>query len=373
MDNEIQSHEDNETWVLEPRPKGRIVLKNRWVYGIKYKSGGSVDRFKARLVIKGFLQKHGIEYTDIFAPVVCMEILRLLLALAAVMAWEVEQMDVKTAFLHGYLDEEIYMEQLVGYVQPGKEHHVCGLRKSLYGLKQAPRVWYYTFYEVMIAERFIRLVKDHCVFIKTRSSKIYIVSVYMDGLLVIGTKPSVAEIKEILKHRFQMTDIGGVSNILGWHIERRRNERIIFVHQEKYATKVLDRFGLAQCRPVRPPEETSQKLSESDCPTTDADKPEMGKFPYREAVCSFMYLMMGTRSDLANFVRQVSRYLHNPGPHHWNYVVRGLKLRDVPVRKLANFVAEVTSKAGDAFNNGGRVCGSGLYSARSAIPQASDA
>ncbi|GMF20302.1 unnamed protein product [Phytophthora fragariaefolia] len=90
MDSEIQSHEDNETWVLVPRPKGRNVLKNRWVYVIKYKSDGSVDRFKARLVIKGFLQKYGIGYTEIIAPVVPMEILRLLLALAAAMDWEVE-------------------------------------------------------------------------------------------------------------------------------------------------------------------------------------------------------------------------------------------------------------------------------------------
>ncbi|GMF42807.1 unnamed protein product [Phytophthora fragariaefolia] len=138
VDSEIQSHEDNETWVLVLRPKGLNVLKNGWVYVIKYKSDGSVDRFKARLVIKGFLQKYGIDYTEIF--VVRMEILRLLLALAAAMDWEVEQLDVKTAFLNAYLDEEIYMEQPVGYVQRGKEDHVCVLRKSLYGLKQAPRV-----------------------------------------------------------------------------------------------------------------------------------------------------------------------------------------------------------------------------------------
>ncbi|KAE9267856.1 hypothetical protein PR003_g31640 [Phytophthora rubi] len=135
--------------------------------------------------------------------------------------------------------------------------------------------------------------------------------------------------KDILKRRFQMTDLGGVSYLLGWHIERRRSERIIFVHQEKYTTKVLDRISLDQCRPVRSSEETSQKLSESDCPQTDAEKQEMEKFPYREAVGSFMYLIVGTRPDLANFVRQVSRYLQNPGPHHWNYVVRGLKYLNV--------------------------------------------
>ncbi|GMF51167.1 unnamed protein product [Phytophthora fragariaefolia] len=159
-------------------------------------------------------RKYGIDYTEIFASVVRMEIIRLLLALAAAMDWEVEQMDVKSAFLNGYLDEEIYMEQPVGYVQRGKECHVCVLRKSLYGLKQAPRVWYYTFYEVMIAEKLIRLVKGHCVFVKTRGGEICIVVVDVNNLLVIGTKPFVAEIKEILKRRFQMTDLVRVSYLL---------------------------------------------------------------------------------------------------------------------------------------------------------------
>ncbi|KAE8994381.1 hypothetical protein PR001_g20411 [Phytophthora rubi] len=119
------------------------------------------------------------------------------------------------------------------------------------------------------------------------------IGVYVDDLLVIDSKIFVSEMKEVLKRRFQMIDLGGVSSLLGWHIERRRSEHVIFVHQEKYATKVLNRFGLAQCRPVRSREETSQTLSESDCPQTDAEKQDIEKFPYREAVGSFMYLMIG--------------------------------------------------------------------------------
>ncbi|KAE9314778.1 hypothetical protein PF008_g19412 [Phytophthora fragariae] len=111
----------------------------------------------------------------------------------------------------------------------------------------------------MMAEGFVRLIKDHCVFIQTRGKEICIISVYVDDLLVIGSKAFVSEMKDILKRRFQMTDLGGVSYLLGWHIERSRSERIIFVHQEKYATKVLDRFGLAQCRPVRSPEKNLAK------------------------------------------------------------------------------------------------------------------
>jgi len=154
MDSGYDSLMDNDTWVLVDRPRGRNVLKNRWVYVVKYKADGSVDRFKARLVIKGFLQKYGIAYTEIFAPVVRMEVLRLLLAIAAAMDWDIEQMDVKTAFLNGYLDEEIFMEQPEGYAVQGQETKVCRLKKSLYGLKQAPRVWYYTLYAFMMEQGF---------------------------------------------------------------------------------------------------------------------------------------------------------------------------------------------------------------------------
>jgi hypothetical protein len=121
--------------------KGGKAMKNRWVYVIKRKVDGSIDRSKARLVIRGFLQRYGIDYNEIFSPVVCMEVLRLLLAIAAALDWEIEQIDVKIAFLNGYLREVIYMEQTVGYVMKGQEHFVCKLENSLHGLEQAPRVW----------------------------------------------------------------------------------------------------------------------------------------------------------------------------------------------------------------------------------------
>jgi len=115
MDSEYKSLMENKTWTLVSLPKGRKALKNRWVYVIKRGSDGSIERFKARLVIKGFLQRFGIDYNEIFSPVVRMEVLRILLAIGAALDWEIEQMDVKTAFLNGYLDEEIYMEQPEGY------------------------------------------------------------------------------------------------------------------------------------------------------------------------------------------------------------------------------------------------------------------
>jgi hypothetical protein len=255
-----------------------------------------------------------------------MEVLRLLLTIAAALDWEIEQMDVKTAFLNGYLSEVIYMEQPVGYVKRGQEHLVCKLEKSLYGLKQAPRVWYYTFQEFMIECGFRRLVKDYCVFIRTTQDGTCVVSVYVDDLMImVSPLRLVRGFKEQLKTRFQMSDMGPVKYLLGWHIERDRNRRNIFLHQEQYCIKVLKSFNMQDSRPVGSPQEPGQQLSEAQMPTSAEDIKEMEDIPYREAVGSFMYLMMGTRPDLAGLVRQVSRYLKNPGMAHWRAVLRGLK------------------------------------------------
>jgi hypothetical protein len=193
-----------------------------------------VGRFKARLVIKGFLQRHGIDYNEIFAPVLRMEVLRLLLTIAAMLDFEIRQMDVKTAFLKGFLDEEIYMEQPEGFVVPGKEHLVCKLKKSLYGLEQAPRVWYQTLVAFLECIKFRRLIKDRCVFAGSLHSQTCYIAVYADDLLIIApTRSLVSEINSAVKQRFNMTYLGEVKYLLGWSIERDCKARTIFIHQEK--------------------------------------------------------------------------------------------------------------------------------------------
>lgn len=142
MDQEIDAIRRNETWELVQLPESRKTLGVKWVYRTKLKQNGEVEKYKARLVVKGYKQKYGVDYEEIFAPVTRLETVRLLLALAAQNDWKVHQMDVKSAFLNGYLEEEIYVEQPPGYVKIGEENKVCRLKKTLYGLKQAPRVWY---------------------------------------------------------------------------------------------------------------------------------------------------------------------------------------------------------------------------------------
>jgi ATP-binding cassette subfamily B (MDR/TAP) protein 1 len=175
MQEEMDSLYKNHTYELVKLPKGKKVLKNKWVYRIKQEEHTSHPRYKARLVVKGFSQRKGIDFGKIFSPVVKMTSIRMILGMAASLNLEVEQMDVKTAFLHGELEEEIYIEQPEGFLVKGKEDYVCKLKKSLYGLKQAPRQWYMKFEFVMGEQGYKRCSSDHCVFIKRFSGDDYII------------------------------------------------------------------------------------------------------------------------------------------------------------------------------------------------------
>jgi len=154
---EMNSLQENKTWELVNLPKDRKALQNKWVYKIKHEGNENKERYKARLVVKGFAQKEGIDFTEIFSPVVKMSPIRVILGLVATLDLECEQLDVKTAFLHGELEEELYMEQPEGFIEKGKEGLVCRLKKSLYGLKQAPRQWYKKFDSFMLEHGFQRL------------------------------------------------------------------------------------------------------------------------------------------------------------------------------------------------------------------------
>ncbi|POM69092.1 Gag-pol Polyprotein [Phytophthora palmivora] len=306
---------DNGTWVLVPRPKGRKILRSRWVFVVKYTGTGEIDRFKARLVVKGFVQEY-----EIFSPVIRMEVLRLLLTIAALLDLEIDQMDVKTAFLTGFLEEEIYMAQPEGFTTPGQEDLVCKLIKSLYGMKQAPRVWYQTLSDFLVKLNFSKLIKGSCVFIRTIDGVTCYIAVYVDDLLIIApTRALVSELKSALKKRFSMTDLGEVKYLLGWSIQRDRKNRTIFVHQHKYVTKVIDRFSDYIPYPITTPAGQNVKPSLSSQPATEAEKDAMKSYPYREAVGSTSW------PDMAFYMREVSPFLANPGMEHWNAVVRGLK------------------------------------------------
>ena len=232
---------------------------------------------------------------------------------------EVEQLDVKTAFLHGDLEEEIYMEQPEGFKARGKEDLVCRLRKSLYGLKQTPRQWYKKFDAFMEVNGYSKTTSDHCAFVKKFSdSDFVILLLYVDDMLIVGHDAAkIKKLKRELSKSFAMKDLGPAKKILGMKIIRDRKKKELWLSQERYIEKVLEIFIMSMAKPVVSPLAGHFKLSSKQCPTSENGKQEMKNVPHTSAVGSLMYAMTCTRSDIANGVSVVNRFLSNPGKEHW--------------------------------------------------------
>ncbi|KAK8557125.1 hypothetical protein V6N13_035229 [Hibiscus sabdariffa] len=226
---EIESIMQNHTWELVDLPPGIKPLSSKWIFKQKMKADRSIDKYKARLVIKGYRQKEGLDYFDTYSPVSRKTSIRMILAIAALRNLEVHQMDVKTAFLNGELDEEIYMEQPEGHVIPGQERKVCRLVKSLYGLKQAPKQWHEKFDNVMMTNGFKINECDKCVYVKTTDIGYVILCLYVDDIIIVGrNNEMVMRTKNMLNSRFDMKDMGLADTILGIQ-SKRSPEEILFV------------------------------------------------------------------------------------------------------------------------------------------------
>ncbi|KAL0404121.1 UNVERIFIED_CONTAM: Retrovirus-related Pol polyprotein from transposon TNT 1-94 [Sesamum radiatum] len=304
MQQELESLHKNQTYELVELPKGKKALKNKWVFKLKKDASGRVVNHKARLVVKGFQQKKGIDFDEIFAPVVKMTSIRVILGLAASMNLELEQMDVKTAFLHGDLDEEIYMQQPEG-CEVSNKNLVCKLSKSLYGLKQAPRQWNKKFDSCMKRHGYKKTTADDCVYFKKFPDGTFIaLLLYVDDMLIVGKDVmKVNQLKEELSKSFEMKDLGKAQQILGMQITRDR---------KNVSVPLANHF----------------KLSKRTCPTSKEEIGEMSGVPYSSAVGSLMYAMVCTRPDIAHAVGTVSRFLTNPGKEHWEavkWILRYLK------------------------------------------------
>jgi hypothetical protein len=202
-------------------PTGRKPIGSKWVFKKKMNAEGKVEKYKARLVAKGYSQVEGIDFGEIFSPVAKLTSIRLLLSVAAAFDFEIEQMDVKTTFLHGDLEEEIFMKQPEGYAVKGKKELVCRLKKSLYGLKQSPRMWYQKFDTYMLGLGFTRIKEDHCVYSKLNGDHLIYLVLYVDDMLLIGNnKEIIQDVKTQLSSKFDMKDLGASNFILGMEIKR---------------------------------------------------------------------------------------------------------------------------------------------------------
>ncbi|CAI7752150.1 unnamed protein product [Closterium sp. NIES-53] len=245
MESELKSIEENGTWELVELPEGRKAITSKWLFKIKSDADGKIERYKSRLVAKGYQQKEKVDYKELFAPVVKPTTLRTLPAGAAIKGWVVKQMDVTTAFLNGILEEEIFMAQREGF--DDGSGRVLKLKKALYGLKQAPRQWYLKLRGVLEEIGFTPSTVDHSLFMLGEGEQRSFMVVYVDDILILS--PSSDLVKEVmlkLQDKFKCKALGEVSFYLGLHIERDVEKRCMRVHQRKYLEALAANFGQSE-------------------------------------------------------------------------------------------------------------------------------
>ena len=326
MKSEMKSMYDNQVWDLVDIPNGSRAIGCKWVFKIKIDKDGKIDVYKARLVAKGYRQIHGIDYDESFSPVAMFKSIRILLSIAAYYDYEIWQMDVKTAFLNGYLEEDVYMTQPEGFVDPRNANKVCKLKRAIYGLKQASRSWNLRFHETVKEFGFIRNEEESCVYKKTSGSAIVFLVLYVDDILLIGNDiPMLESVKTWLGKCFSMKDLGEATYILGIKIYRDRSRKLIGLSQSNYIDKVLRRFSMQDSKRGFLPMTHGTTLSKTQCPQTQDERDRMSRIPYASAIGSIMYAMLCTRPDVACALSVTSRYQSDPGESHWTAVKNILK------------------------------------------------
>ncbi|XP_072087345.1 retrovirus-related Pol polyprotein from transposon RE1 [Arachis hypogaea] len=313
--NELQALEQSQTWKLTSLPPGKKAIGNKWVFKVKYNPDGSIERYKARLVAKGFTQVPGIDYRDTFSPVMKLGSLRVVLAVAAAKGWFLKQIDVNTAFLHGDLDEEVYMKPPQGLdVKAGQ---VCKLEKSLYGLKQASRQWNTKLKSVLVELGFVQSKADYSLFTKQTESGFTALLVYVDDLILAGNNlGEINAVKTVLDDRFKIKDIGDLKFFIGMEVARSKEG--ILLNQRKYAMDILKDAGFENCKPASTPMDYSTKLSKTEgVPLSDSTE-------YRKLVGKLLYLT-NTRPDISFAIGKLSQYLDHPTTSHLSAVHRILR------------------------------------------------
>ena len=257
---EMRALEKNRTWELVDLPQGKQPVGCTWVFTIKHTPEGKVERYKARLMAKGYTQTYGIDYDETFAPVAKMNSVRTLISCVVNLDWDIYQMDVKNAFLHGDLHEEVYMHIPPGFETSQTNGEVLRLHRSLYRLKQSPRAWFDRFRQSMLKRGYIQSNADHTLFFKHATGKVAILIVYVDDIVI--TRDDVTEIvdlKKYLAQEFEVKDLGQLKYFLG--IEISRGPKGMFLSQRKYILDLLKETAMLGCRPVATPIEQNHRLS----------------------------------------------------------------------------------------------------------------
>jgi hypothetical protein len=267
MTKEYQSIISNDVWEIVPRPKSKDVVSSKWLYKIKHDVDGSIEKYKARFIAHGFSQKEDIDYEETFPPVARYTSIITIIALATKMKWKLHQMDVKTTFLNGVIEEAVYIEQPQGFEVEDKKTHVCRLKKAMYGSKQAPRAWYGRVDSFLTSFGFTKSKFDYDLYFNVLNDEPVILLLYVEDLFLIGEEKLITDCKKKLAAEFEMKDLGLMHYFLGLEVWQSPDK--IFLNQGKYAVEILKMFDLLECKSMN---------------TVDATL-------YRQIIGSLMYLM----------------------------------------------------------------------------------
>ena len=326
-DSELSSLAANDVYEVVRIPDGVKPITSKPVFRLKMDSRGNVERFKIRFVARGYVQKEGIDYKEVFAPVANLESVRILLALAAKYDLELDAMDITTAYLNGELEEDLYLLPPKGVkISDG---YCWKLKRSLYGLKQAGRTWNKTLDRALTGLGFCRLDAETCLYIYREGKQLCYLVVYVDDLLLAATsRPFMDKVKAKLAAKFKMRDLGKATYALGIEIKRDRRKRIIKLSQRQYIKNVLDRYGMKDCKPISTPMAVNAKIT-ADQPDDNTVHHSMSingiEVTYPSVVGSLMYAMLGTRPDIAFLVGVLGRFAAAPKKHHWEMAKRALR------------------------------------------------
>ncbi|GJS85588.1 retrovirus-related pol polyprotein from transposon TNT 1-94 [Tanacetum coccineum] len=314
MQEELLQFKRLDVWVLVPLPDNIKPLTLKWLFKNKHDEENTVIRNKSRLVVRGYRQEEGIDFEESFAPVARMEAIRIFLAYAAHKSFTVFQMDVKTAFLHGTLKEDVYVCQPEGFIDADHPSHVFKLKKALYGLKQAPRAWYDELSTFLLQNHFFKGTIDPTLFIRRFDDDILVVQVYVDDIIFGSTHPRYTQLfSDLMKSRFEMSMMGEMTFFLGLQVNQ--SPRGIFINQSNYVLEILKKYGMESCDPVGTPMEIKDKLDlDQNGSPVDATK-------YRSMIGALMYLT-SSRPDIVHATCLCARYQAKPTEKHLKEVKR---------------------------------------------------
>ena len=259
MQEELNQFKRNEVWDLVPRPEGINVIGTKWIFKNKPDETGTMTRNKARLVAQGYTQVEGLDFDETFAPLARLESI----GVACILKFKLFQMDVKSAFLNGYLHEEVYVKEPKGFVEPNLPNHVYKLKKALYGLKQAPRAWYERLTQFLVNQGYRKGGNDKTLFVKEENRRLMIAQIYVDDIVFGGmSNQMVQHFVEQMQSEFEMSLVGELTYFLGLQVKQM--EDTIFISQSKYAKNIVKKFGMESASHKRTPAATHLKLTKDE-------------------------------------------------------------------------------------------------------------